>query len=188
MAHDIVAARPRGMKTVVVDPRRIGIGSQADMLLQVRPGTDGALALALIHCLMEESWYDATFVRNWTNGPLLLNCATGNIVTETDLISGGARDRYVIWDEFTDRPAIYDPATGVYDSDRVQPALFGARSLKGKNGEEIACKPVFERLGEIASSFAPERSENITWVPADKVWQTALLLAHNHPVSMYMWN
>ena len=47
LAHDIVAARARGMKTVVVDPRRIGIGSQADMLLQVRPGTDGALALAL---------------------------------------------------------------------------------------------------------------------------------------------
>ena len=49
------------MKTVVIDPRRIGIGAQADMLLQPRPGTDGALALALIHCLMEESWYDAGF-------------------------------------------------------------------------------------------------------------------------------
>ena len=73
LAHDIVAARARGMKTVVVDPRRIGIGSQADMLLQVRPGTDGALALAMIHCLMEESWYDADFARQWTNGPFLLN-------------------------------------------------------------------------------------------------------------------
>ena len=59
LAHDIVTARARGMKTVVVDPRRIGIGSQADMLLQVRPGSDGALASAMIHCLMEESWYDA---------------------------------------------------------------------------------------------------------------------------------
>jgi anaerobic selenocysteine-containing dehydrogenase len=67
-AHDIVAARARGMKTVVVDPRRVGIGSQTDMLLQVRPGSDGALALALIHCLIEESWYDAAFVRQWTTG------------------------------------------------------------------------------------------------------------------------
>ncbi|MGZ9272218.1 MAG: molybdopterin-dependent oxidoreductase, partial [Candidatus Binatia bacterium] len=44
LAHDIVAARQRGMKTVVVDPRRVGIGANADILLQVRPGTDGALA------------------------------------------------------------------------------------------------------------------------------------------------
>lgn len=188
LAHDIVAARSRGMKTVVVDPRRVGIGSQADMLLQVRPGTDGALALALIHCLIEESWYDAGFARQWTNGPFLLDSATGKIVTEADLTAEGASNRYVVWDESKDQPAIYDPTTGIYEVDRVLPALFGARPLKGKDGKEITCKPVFERLGEIASAFAPERSEQITWVPANKVWQTALFLAHNRPVSMYMWN
>jgi anaerobic selenocysteine-containing dehydrogenase len=48
LAHDIVAARKRGMKIVAVDPRRVGIAAQADVLLQVRPGTDGALALAMI--------------------------------------------------------------------------------------------------------------------------------------------
>ena len=188
LAHDIVAARARGMKTVVVDPRRIGIASQADLLLQVRPGSDGALALALIHCLMEESWYDAGFARQWTNGPFLLNGATGKVVTEADLTADGASNRYVVWDELKDQPAIYDPATGVYEHDQVLPALFGTRSLHGKDGQEVSCQPVFERLGEIASAFAPERSEKITWVPANKVWQTALLLAHNRPLSMYMWN
>ena len=188
LAHDIVAARARGMKTVVVDPRRIGIGSQADVLLQVRPGTDGALALALIHCLIEESWYDAGFARQWTNGPFLLNGATGQVVTEADLTADGASNRYVVWDELKNQPAIYDPATGVYERDQVLPALFGARTLQGKDGKKITCKPAFERLGEIASAFAPERSEKITWVPADKVWQAALLLAHNRPLSMYMWN
>ena len=53
---------------------------------------------------------------------------------------------------------------------------------------KLICQPVFERLGEIAAAFAPEKSEKITWVPAEKVWQTALMLAHNRPVSMYMWN
>jgi anaerobic selenocysteine-containing dehydrogenase len=188
LAHDIVAARARGMKTVVIDPRRVGIGSQADILLQVRPGTDGALALALIHCLIEESWYDAGFVRQWTNGPFLLDRATGQVVTEADLTAEGAFNRYVVWDELNDQPAIYDPATRGYEREPVVPALFGARILRGNNGKEIRCNPVFERLGEIAAAFAPERSEKITWVPADKVWQTALLLAHNRPVSLYMWN
>ena len=176
------------MKTVVIDPRRIGIGSQADMLLQVRPGSDGALASALIHCLMEESWYDASFVRQWTNGPFLLNSETEKVVTEADLTTQGSPDRWVVWDELHDQYVVYDAASGTYDRDGVQPALFGARILKAKDGREISCKPVFERLGEIAAAFAPERSEKITWVPADKVWKTALLLAHNRPVSMYMWN
>jgi anaerobic selenocysteine-containing dehydrogenase len=188
LAHDIVSARARGMKTVVVDPRRTGIGSQADMLLQVRPGTDGALALAMIHCLMEESWYDASFVRRWTNGSLLLNCETGTLLTEADLSNAGRPNRYVGWDEQRGRTIIYDPAIGNWDGDDVQPALFGRRAVKTKDGKEIFCQPVLERLGEIASAFAPERSEKITWVAADKVWKTALLLAHNRPVSMYMWN
>jgi anaerobic selenocysteine-containing dehydrogenase len=188
LAHDIVQARARGMKTVVVDPRRIGIGAQADILLQPRPGTDGALALALIHCLMEESWYDAEFARRWTNGILLLNTATDRLLTEDEISSGGRADRFVAWDETTGQPAIYDAEAGQYEHDGVTPSLFGVRSLEGIHGNQIICKPVFERLGEIAAPFAPERSEKIHWVPATKVWQTALLLAHNRPVSMYMWN
>ncbi|MDP2605753.1 MAG: molybdopterin-dependent oxidoreductase [Deltaproteobacteria bacterium] len=188
LAHDIIAARARGMKTVVVDPRRVGIGAKADMLLQARPGTDGALALALIHCLMEESWYDAAFARRWTNGPFLLNSETGSAVTEADLSADGNPGRFAVWDEETDRAAIYDPATGAYERHGVRPALFGEKTLQGKDGATLRCKPAFERLVEIASAYAPEKSQKITWVPADKVWQTALLLAHNRPVSMYMWN
>jgi anaerobic selenocysteine-containing dehydrogenase len=188
LAHDIVQARARGMKTIVIDPRRIGIGAQANILLQPRPGTDGALALALIHCLMEESWYDAEFVRRWTNAGLLVNTATDRLLTEAEICSDGGADRFVAWDETSNTPAIYDAKTGQYQRNGVMPGLFGARSLAEKNGNKIICKSVFERLGEIAVPFAPERSEKIHRVPADKVWQTALLLAHNRPVSMYMWN
>lgn len=187
LAHDIVAARAQGMKTVVVDPRRIGIGSNADVLLQVRPGTDGALALAMIHCLMDESWYDSEFARQWTNGPFLLD-ATGKVVTEADLSADGSTNRYFVWDELSGKAVLYDPATGGYERDDVRPALFGTRTLSGKDSGSIACKPVFERLAETAAMYAPERSEKITWVPAEKVWESALLLVHNRPVSMYMWN
>jgi anaerobic selenocysteine-containing dehydrogenase len=188
LAHDIVQARSRGMKTVVVDPRRIGIGAQADLLLQPRPGADGALALALIHCLMEESWYDADFARRWTNGVFLLDAATDRVLTEADISPAGAADRFVVWDEISQAPAVYDASSGSYERDGVMPALFGARAIKSAAGEEIDCLPVFERLAQLAARFAPERSEKIHWVPAEKIWQTALLLAHNRPVSLYMWN
>jgi anaerobic selenocysteine-containing dehydrogenase len=188
LAHDIVEARARGMKTVVVDPRRIGIGANADLLLQPRPGTDGALALALIHCLLEESWYDVAFARQWTNGPFLLNSKTGRMIAEADLSADGSSNRFVVWDELKNAAVIYDATAGAYEGDKPHPSLFGTRSLTGKDGTEILCKPVFERFAEIAAQFAPEKSTSITRVAAEKVWQTALMLAHNRPVSIYMWN
>lgn len=187
LAHDIVAARSRGMKVVAVDPRRVGIPGQADILLQVRPGADGALALALIHALIEEGWYDAAFVREWTNGPFLLRLDTREALTEKDLTPLGRLDRYVVWDESTDRPALYDPASGSFDRDDVRPALFGQREVRSQGGE-IPCQTSLQALAELASRHAPQRSEGITWIAASKVWQAAHLLAHNRPVSMYMWN
>lgn len=187
LAHDIVAARSRGMKIVAVDPRRVGIAAQADILLQVRPGADGALALALIHALIEEGWYDAAFVRDWTNGPFLLRRDTGKVLTEAHLVAAGRSDRYVVWDERNDGPAVCDPGSASFDKEDMRPALFGERVVRGLEGE-IRCQPVFQALAELASRYSPERSEAITWVPAKNVWQAAHLLAHNRPVSMYMWN
>ncbi len=188
LAHDIVAARGRGMKVVAVDPRRIGIAGQADILLQPRPGADGALALALIHAMMEEGWYDAGFVRQWTNAPLLLRRDTGLALTEADLGDSGHPDRYAAWDETTQRPVIYDSTSGSYEGDGVRPALFAEKDIRGKNGATISCHTAFQLLAQRAALYAPERSQAVTWVPAEKVWQTAHLLAHNRPVSMYMWN
>jgi len=188
LAHDIVAARSRGMKVVAVDPRRVGIPGQADVLLQVRPGTDGALALALINALIEESWFDADFLRHWTNGPFLLSLVTQRAVTEADLVEGGNARRYVVWDERRGGPVIYDPLTGCYEGDTVRPGLFGEKTLRGKDGNTILCKSVFEFLAEVSSRYTPESSEAITHVPAKKTWQAAQLLANNTPVSMYMWN
>lgn len=188
LAHDIVAARARGMKIVAVDPRRVGIASQADILLQVRPGADGALALALIHALMEEGWYDASFVRQWTNGALLLRGDTGAALTEADLRDSGHPNRYAVWDETTGHLVIYDPASGSFEGDRVRPMLFAEKEVRDKNDTTISCQTAFQTLAKLASLYAPERSATITRVSAEKAWKAAHLLAHNRPVSMYMWN
>ncbi|MCL2336607.1 MAG: molybdopterin-dependent oxidoreductase [Firmicutes bacterium] len=55
-------------RLIVIDPRRIPLTDQAEMYLSIRPGTDGALALALIHVLINEKLYDASFVEQWTFG------------------------------------------------------------------------------------------------------------------------
>jgi len=58
----------KGAKVIVIDPRRIPIADRAEMYLPIRPGTDGALALALMHVLINEKLYDKDFVEKWTLG------------------------------------------------------------------------------------------------------------------------
>jgi anaerobic selenocysteine-containing dehydrogenase len=55
-------------KLIVVDPRRIGLAARADHWLQLRPGTDCALALAMIHTILSEDLYDHDFVDNHSFG------------------------------------------------------------------------------------------------------------------------
>lgn len=58
----------KGSKLVVIDPKRIPLAEKAEMYLPIRPGTDGALALALMHVLIKENLYDKEFVEKWTYG------------------------------------------------------------------------------------------------------------------------
>jgi len=57
-----------GAGLIVVDPRRTDLAQRADLWLQLRPGTDQALALGIIHTILEEGLYDAEFVENYTHG------------------------------------------------------------------------------------------------------------------------
>lgn len=63
-----VAAKKNGMKFIVVDPRRTELADMADIFLQLRPGSDGALALGMMKIIIDEGLYDHEFVTKWTNG------------------------------------------------------------------------------------------------------------------------
>ena len=58
----------KGAKLVVIDPKRIPLADKADMYLRVRPGSDGALALALMNVIIAEDLYDRDFVEKYSTG------------------------------------------------------------------------------------------------------------------------
>jgi len=61
-------AKKKGMKLIVVDPRLTASGQQADLWLQLRPGTDGALALGMLNVIINEGLYEREFVDEWCTG------------------------------------------------------------------------------------------------------------------------
>jgi anaerobic selenocysteine-containing dehydrogenase len=64
----LLAAMKRGTRLVVIDPRRTMLARRAEHWLQVRPGTDVALALAMIHAIIQAGAEDRTFVDEHTVG------------------------------------------------------------------------------------------------------------------------
>jgi len=61
-------ALDRNPKVIVVDPRETELARRAEVWLQVRPGADDALALAILNVMIGERLYDAAFIERWTHG------------------------------------------------------------------------------------------------------------------------
>ena len=69
MTHATRARKERGAKIVVIDIYRTATMEQADMGLCLRPGTDGALACAVMHVLFRDGHADWDYLRRYTDAP-----------------------------------------------------------------------------------------------------------------------
>ncbi len=63
-----VQAVGKGARLIVIDPRRTKLAARARAWLRVRPGSDLALALGMIHVIINEGLFDEAFVDTWTVG------------------------------------------------------------------------------------------------------------------------
>jgi len=185
-AMRVSRAKANGATLIVIDPRKASVVDKADLWLRVQPGSDGALALAMIHVLLEEGLYDATFVRDWTNGPFLVREDTKQLLMERDLASAGHPETFVAWDSRSAAPVVYRPDRG-YAQDGVDPALSGTYAFTLADGTTVQCRPTLALLKELAAQYAPERSEAITWVPAADVRQAVRLFATEQPSCYFTW-
>jgi anaerobic selenocysteine-containing dehydrogenase len=180
-------ATKRGARLIVVDPRRTGPAKKADIWLQVRPGTDTALALSIAHVMIEHGWYDREFIRDWTNGPLLVRADNGRLLTERDLSARGSVEQYVAWSEAIGRPILYNPATGSYAGENPDPALFGSYPIETPQGVVI-CQPAFELTAELCRRYPPERVEAICGIAREQIENAARMLWEARPVAYYAWS
>jgi anaerobic selenocysteine-containing dehydrogenase len=113
-ADYMTVAKTQGTKWITVDPRRTFFAKASDIHLQLRPGTDGALALGMLNVIIKEKLYDEKFVEKWVLG--------------------------------------------------------------------------FDKLAERCEQYTPEKVEEITWVPADKIRAAARLYATTKPASIFQGN
>lgn len=185
-AEKIANAIRDGAELVLVDPRRTGMAAQAAQWLRVRPGTDGALALGLIHLLLRNDGYDADFVRQWSNAPFLVREDTGTLLRGGDLGKAPA-DAFVAMDAERGVPVTIatQGAPDLALSGRLD--LFYEGQLALPDGTDIACQSAFAHLRRAADAYPPDRAAETCKVPVAEIRQLAQRLAAAQRVSYYCW-
>ena len=134
-AKRISRAMKRGAKLIVIDPREHALAKKADCWLRVRPGSDGALALAMTHVLFDEKLYDEAFLRDWTNGPLLIRDDTGTLLTGADVDREGSARNYFVGQDGTAIPWTGDSSTTEQKTD-----VFSRFDVTLADGTAVSCR------------------------------------------------
>ncbi|MBI2848674.1 MAG: molybdopterin-dependent oxidoreductase [Chloroflexi bacterium] len=154
MTTKMADARMRGMKLVVVDPMGSNAAAKADDWLPIRPGTDGALALAMLNILLNElGIYDGQFLKRYTNAPYLIG-----------------PDGYYVRDRETQKPLVWNEGGAkAYDApDLENPTLEGSYTVAG-----VEARPAFQLLREHVKGYSPEKVSSITTIPAETIRRIA---------------
>ncbi len=68
ISYEVVRAAKRGAHVIIVDPRRIPLVEHATLFLQIKPGTDIYVFLAIMHIIIREGWADEAFIAERTEG------------------------------------------------------------------------------------------------------------------------
>jgi anaerobic selenocysteine-containing dehydrogenase/ferredoxin-NADP reductase len=181
----IAQGRKRGGKLIVVDPRPTPLASTADVWLQVKPGTDAALALGFSNLLLGQFRYNDEFVRNWTNAPLLVSRQTGLFLRGKDIWPDG-NDNFVVWDRKSRAPQVYDTIMSAADQGSVDFELDASLEIETLEGTRT-CDTAFSLLKAQCTEWNPERVSAVTGVSTTKLLQAAELIASSNKIAYHAW-
>jgi molybdopterin-containing oxidoreductase family molybdopterin binding subunit len=161
LMRPIMDAKEKGALLVVIDPRFTVTASKADVYLGVKPGTDTALALGLMHVIFRENLQDDAFIQKHTVGPYLVRIDTGEFLRTKDIGLPEGMD-YIIWDSASESPTSRSTAN-------AKPAARGTYIVNG-----LACKPSLQLLMDLAAEYRPARTAEITGISSDIITKLAL--------------
>ena len=158
-----------GGRFISVNPVRTGYSAIADEWIPIRPGTDGALLLALTREVIESGRHDVDFVSRYTNAGYLVNLDEasddeGLFARASTPVPEGCFDppNHQWWDRKTDRPV-------VAHTEGAEPCLEGEFRLP--DGTPV--KPAFQLLRERLRDCTPEWAAEITGIPSDTIRRLA---------------
>ena len=157
-----------GGKFISINPVRTGYSAIADEWVPIRPGTDGALLLALINEIIALGLYDREFLARYTNAGQLVSRDEASdrhgLFVRSDGDEGNPLypQNQAWWDRHTNAP-VTTHAAG------ADPHLLG--EFRMPDGTPV--KPAFQLLEERVRAYTPEWAEGLTGIPAATIRRLA---------------
>ena len=169
-----------GGRFISINPIRTGYSAIADEWIPIKPGTDGALLMALLHELIRTDTLDHAFLKRFTNAPQLV------------VLDAGAREGLFAFDPNPEKgppgdgrnphnKLVFDKTSGqvlnAYPqgiADGCDPALEGHYTLA--DGTRVT--PAFQLLRERVASCTPEWASAITGIAAERIVALAQEMGH----------
>jgi anaerobic selenocysteine-containing dehydrogenase len=158
-----------GGKFISVNPVRTGYSAIADEWVPIKPGTDGALLLALNREIIKQALFDRDFLIRYTNSAQLVNVKEGSeefgLFARSDQpVEEGCMEpmNKWWWDRNTDRQI------DTHDED-ADPRLLGAYTLE--DGTPV--KTAFQLLVDRLEDYTAEWAEGVTGIPQNVIRRLA---------------
>lgn len=158
-----------GGRFIAINPVRTGYAAIADEWIPIRPGTDGALFMALMHELIARDAFDHEFVSRFTNAGELIDLRADADTSGLFVRDAGAPEVNALypqnrmwWDTRTNRAVLHH-------TEGAEPALDGRYTLD--DGTPVA--PSFTLLREQVADCTPEWAAEITGIAADTIRRLA---------------
>lgn len=183
--HWIIDLMKKGTKIVAIDPRLSWFASRAEKWLQLRPGTDGALAMGFLNVIINEGLYDKEFVEKWTNAHHLVRKDTGALLRESDVVKDGSPGNFAVWDEKKKAPAVWDSENQEFKTAGCAPALEGEYEVQLADGKTVRAETVWTVFVRQVNEYSLGRVSEITWVPEKDIEEAARLYAKSKPAAIH---
>lgn len=158
----------RGGKFISINPVRTGYSAIADEWVPIKPGTDGALLLALVHEIIHQGLYDREFLVDYSNAAELVRFDDSNehglFVRTNEPAEPGCfepQDK-LWWDRHANRAV-------KARTESADPYLLGEFKLD----DGTLVKPAFQLLVERVKDYTPEWASTVTGIPAATIRRLA---------------
>jgi sulfite dehydrogenase (quinone) subunit SoeA len=158
-----------GGKFISVNPIRTGYAAIADEWVPIKPGTDGAFILAIIHEIISQGLYDRGFLLRYTNSPDLVNVNTKSddfglfLRSEMETKKTCVEPENKMWWDRNQEKAVKSHSKG------ADPRLMGVFELE----DGTVVKPGFQLLKERVEEYTPEWAAGITGISESDIRRIA---------------
>ncbi|MEG1831537.1 MAG: molybdopterin-dependent oxidoreductase [Raoultibacter sp.] len=167
--YSLRAKVEHGAKMIVIDPTFTIAASKADLFVPLRPGTDGALALAMANVLVNKGLAKEDFMKSDTVAPCLVRSDNGKYLRLSDLGRATAKtpeDKCVVRAE--------DGTLGAL-GEISNPVIHGTFTIEGQS-----VTAAYDLLLERVMEWTPERASKICDVPVETIEKLAYMAQDGH--------